>query len=269
MLGFQGARPDIGWRKARQPVGSPCISPEVPCPHTHDATFHTPTPRWSLAWSTESCKQEVLEKQEPWWERCPACVISNLSPLGLIHHSSDAFNTLKLPKHFKQLGWHLHAKNSFRSHTPQMSLARGSQIVYFEHLRKVSILRQQAFQPRRALAWEQNKLHSLQGMCPSSPGPPRSPCAPGLTFSSTASCPSRSLKREKHGAPQEPFHSNYRNVSGERSLWVCFKIIQFKKKKKNFRGKGIKGNKWKSKTVIILEMDSGYMGTMLSTFALI
>ena len=78
------------------------------------------------------------------------------------------------------------------------------------------------------------------------------------------------LKKEKHGATQEPFHSNYRHVGGERSLWVCFKILPLKKKrKKNFRGRGIKGNKRKSKTLIILEMGSGYMGTMLSTFALI
>ena len=182
MLGFQRARPDLGWRKAHQPVGSPLSPQQPPPPHPWCHLSHTNPWLWSLAWSTESCKQEAHEKQEPCWEKCLACVIINLSPLGLSHSSSDAFNTLKLPKHFKQLGWHLHAKNSFRSHTPQTSLARGSQIVYFEHLRKVSILRREAFQPRKALAWEQNKLHSLQGMCPSSPGPPRSPCTPRLFF---------------------------------------------------------------------------------------
>ena len=76
------------------------------------------------------------------------------------------------------------------------------------------------------------------------------------------------LKKEKHGATQEPFHSNYRNVCGERSLWVCFKILQFNNNKKNnFRGRGTKGNK--AKTLVILEMGSEYMDTMLSTFALI
>lgn len=73
------------------------------------------------------------------------------------------------------------------------------------------------------------------------------------------------LKKEEHGATQEPFHSNYRNVRGERSLWVCFKILQFKKKKTTSEEE----EQREIKTLVILEMGSGYMDTMLSTFALI
>lgn len=73
------------------------------------------------------------------------------------------------------------------------------------------------------------------------------------------------LKKEEHGATQESFHSNYRNVSGERSLWVCFKILQLKKKKTTSEEE----EQREIKTLVILEMGSGYMDTMLSTFALI
>lgn len=155
---------------------------------------------------------------------------NTLYPLSLSRALVRCFPYLKISSSF-QLGWQVRAKNSFRSSTPQLSLARGRKpgfcLPVFE--KSVNPEARGVSAKKWPGLWAKQIAQPARNV-PLLFGASQKSLRPGLTFIPSLPVPA-DLKKEKLRATQKSFHSVYRSVHGGMSLCICFKILPL-------RGKG-------------------------------